>query len=78
VSYVIFCTDPPAPSKKIPDCCREVVAQSLGAAIDTASNLIDHGIIVWRIKGLDGLMMERDDIELERLRRQALRIKSAA
>jgi hypothetical protein len=78
VSYVIFCTDSPALSKKIPDCCQEVVAQALGAAIDTASNLIDHGIIVWRIKGLDGLMMERDDIELERLRRRARRIKSAA
>jgi hypothetical protein len=49
---------------------------SLGAAIDTASNLIDDGTIVWRIKGLDGLTMERDAIELERLRRQALRMKS--
>jgi hypothetical protein len=76
VSYVIFCTDAPALSKKMPDCCREVAAHSLGAAIDTASKLIDDGIIVWRIKGLDGLTMERDDIELERVRRQALSIKS--
>jgi hypothetical protein len=38
-----------------------------------ASKLIGNGVIVWSIKGLDGFMMERSDIETERLRRREYR-----
>jgi hypothetical protein len=71
VSFVLFCTDSATPSKKMPERCREVAVESnsIGAAIKAACRLIDEGVIVWKIKG-DGFVMERSDIETERLRRQ--------
>ena len=78
MSYVIFCSDLPTTCNRMPDLCREIAVRSLGEAIETASRLIDDGITVWRLKGVDGLTMERNDIELEHLRRRALRIKSQA
>jgi len=71
MSYSLFCTDAPTASKKMPERYRlvPVDSNSLGAAIDTACRLIDDGVIVWKIKG-DGFVMERSDIETERLRRQ--------
>ena len=75
VSFVLRCTDSPSPSRKIPDRCREVPVESnsLGAAISAACRLIDDGVIVWKIKG-HGFVMERSDIETERLRRQGAEI----
>jgi hypothetical protein len=71
VSFVLLCTDSPTPSKKMPERCREVAVESnsIGAAISAACRLIDDGVVVWKIKG-DGFVMERTDIETERLRRQ--------
>ena len=73
LTYFLFCTDAPTPSKKrMPDGCRVVVvdSDSMGAAIKAACRLIADGVIVWKIKGPDGFTMERSDIETERLRRQ--------
>jgi hypothetical protein len=41
----------------------------MAAAIDTACKLINGGANVCRIKGSDGFMMERHDIEIECFRR---------
>jgi hypothetical protein len=78
MSYVVFFTNGPTPSKSLRAPRKEMTAtfDSLGAAINAASRLIDDGAIVWRIKGIDGFMMERRDIELERLRRLELRMQS--
>jgi hypothetical protein len=40
------------------------------AAINTACKLINDGASVCQIKGSDGFMMERRDIEIECLRRK--------
>jgi hypothetical protein len=72
MTYSLFCTDAPTPSEKMPDDCRVVPvnSDSMGAAIKEACRLIADGIIVWKIKGSDGFIMERSDIETECLRRQ--------
>jgi hypothetical protein len=59
VTYSIFCTGVPIPVK----------CDSMGSAIETACKLINGGSIVWQIKGSDGFLMERSDIEGECLRR---------
>jgi hypothetical protein len=41
----------------------------MGAAINTACNLMKRGASVCQIKGSDGFVMERRDIEIECLRR---------
>ena len=41
----------------------------MGVAINTACNLMNGGAGVCQIKGSDGFMMERRDIEIECLRR---------
>ena len=75
MSYVLFCTDAPDTSRKMPSLCRKVLVDSvsLGAAIDTACELIARGVIVWKLLGSEGYTMERADIEIERARRQELR-----
>jgi hypothetical protein len=60
-TYVLFCTDVPIPSDKTPD-LRRVVSMnldSMGAAIKEACRLISDGVIVWKIRGPDGFIMER-------------------
>jgi hypothetical protein len=42
----------------------------MGAAIKAACRLISDGVIVWKIRGSDGFIMERSDIEIEFQRRQ--------
>jgi hypothetical protein len=69
VAYEIFCTEVPVPSGKYRDRCQIVTSDSLGAAIRAACKLITDGVIVWKLKGSDGFTMERNDIEIERLRR---------
>jgi hypothetical protein len=59
VTYSIFCIGIPIPVK----------CDSLGAAIVTACKQMTTGVIVWQIKGSDGFVMERRDIEIECLRR---------
>jgi hypothetical protein len=72
MSFSLFCTNASTQSEKAPDLGRVVPVNldSMGAAIAEAIKLIGNGVIVWRIKGLDGFVMERCDIETERLRRQ--------
>jgi hypothetical protein len=72
MSYSLFCTDAPTPSKRMPDHCRVVPVNpdSMGAAINEACKLIRDGVIVWKISGSDGFVMERSDIEIESLRRK--------
>jgi len=72
MSFSLFCTNASTQSEKVPDLSRVVPLNldSMGAAITEAIKLIGNGVIVWRIKGLDGFVMERSDIETERLRRQ--------
>jgi hypothetical protein len=69
VTYLLFCTEVPTRSKKMPDLHRVVSAKSMGAAISEACKLVGDGVIVWKIRGSDGFVMERRDIETERLRR---------
>ena len=71
MSYSLFCTDTRPSAKRMPERYRVVPvdSDSLGAAINAACRLIDAGVTVWKIKG-DGFVMERSDIETERLRRQ--------
>jgi hypothetical protein len=59
VEYLIFCANAPLPTKY----------GSMGAAINAACTLIRSGTAVRRIKGTDGFVMERSDIEIECLRR---------
>ena len=76
-TYVLFCTDVPIPSDKTPD-LRRVVSMnldSMGAAIKEACRLISDGVIVWKIRGPDGFIMERSDIETAR---RPFRISSVA
>jgi hypothetical protein len=47
-----------------------VKCDSMAAAIDTACKLMSGGASVFQIKGSDGFMMERHDIEIECLRRR--------
>lgn len=72
MTYSLFCTDASTQLEKMPSLCRviPVNSDSMGAAINEACRLIGDGVIVWQIKGSDGFMMERSDIEAERLRRQ--------
>jgi hypothetical protein len=72
MTYSLFCSDVSTPSGKMPDHPRVVPAHSdtMGNAINTACELINGGSIVWKIKGSDGFMMERLDIETECRRRE--------
>jgi hypothetical protein len=76
MSYLLFCTDASNPSQNMPNLCRVVPvdSDSMGAAIKEACRLISDGVIVWKIKGPDGFVMERSDIETERLRRQGVAV----
>ena len=70
VNYSLFCTDAPTPLENM----RVVSAnlESMGDAIKTACRLISESVIVWKIEGPDGFIMERSDIEAECLRRQEI------
>lgn len=46
-----------------------VTCNSMGAAINTACDLIKNGAVVLEIKGSDGFRMDRSNIELECSRR---------
>jgi hypothetical protein len=72
MSYSLFCTDALIPSQKMPDLCRVVPVDSMGAAIRAACGLIAEGVIVWKVQGADGFIMERSDIETECLRRRGI------
>jgi hypothetical protein len=72
VSYVLFCTDAPSDSQKTPASSREILVDSLAAAINAACSLSGDGVIVWRVLGSEGFRMERQDIEIERARRRDL------
>jgi hypothetical protein len=76
MSYSLFCTDAPTPSRKMPEHYRVVPvdSDSLGAAINAACRLIDAGVTVWKLLGAGGFRMERSDIEIERLRRQGAKV----
>jgi hypothetical protein len=56
----------------MPDLSRVVPVKldSLGEAINAACKLISRGAVVWQIKGAEGFMMERGDIEIEYWRRR--------
>jgi hypothetical protein len=73
MTYALFCSDSSIPSARMPDHPRVVPASSdsMGNAINAACELINGGSIVWKIKGSDGFMMERIDIETECRRREA-------
>lgn len=73
MNYVLFCTDAPSGSEKMPGGYREILVDSLAAAINAACALISDGVIVWRVLGSEGFRMERQDIEIERARRCDLR-----
>jgi hypothetical protein len=49
----------------------------MGIAINTACKLITDRAVVWQIKGSDGFVMERRDIEEEFARRQGEGYRSA-
>jgi hypothetical protein len=74
MTYSLYCSDEPTQSKKMPDICRVVPvdSDSMGAAIEAACQLISSGAVVWKLKGPSGFLMERSDIESERLRRQGI------
>jgi hypothetical protein len=73
MAYSLFCSDASIQSAKMPDHPRIVPANpdSMGNAINAACALINGGSIVWKLKGSDGFMMERIDIETECRRREA-------
>jgi hypothetical protein len=68
VNYSLFCTDVSTPLENMRVVSANLV--SMGAAIKTACRLIGDGVIVWKIEGPDGFIMERSDIEAECLRRR--------
>jgi hypothetical protein len=68
VSYAVFCFGVPVP----------VTCDSMAAAITTACRLMNEGAGVSQIKGSDGFVMDRQDIEIECTRRQTLSYGSAA
>ena len=59
MAYVIFCVNAPIPTE----------CDSMGEAINAACKLIQGGRVVTQIKGTDGFVMERSDIENECSRR---------
>jgi hypothetical protein len=71
-TYLLFCADVAAQSDKMPHLNPVVPVQSdsMGTAIDAACTLIGDGVVVLKIKGPNGFMMERRDIETECKRRQ--------
>jgi hypothetical protein len=68
VSYTVFCIGVPIP----------VTCDSMAAAITTACKLMNDGAGVSQIKGSDGFVMDRQDIEIECARRHALSCGSGA
>jgi hypothetical protein len=60
VTNAIVCIDVPIPMK----------CDSMAAAINAACKLMNGGASVCQIKGSDGFIMERRDIEMECLRRR--------
>ena len=77
MTFSLFCTEASTQSEKVPDPSRVIPMHwdSMETAISEAIKLIGDGVIVWTIKGGDGFMMERSDIEAERLRRRENRGK---
>jgi hypothetical protein len=63
VAYFVFAADLPDPIR----------CDTLGAAISEACKRLSAGGGIQRIKGSDGLVMERSDIILECERRRAAR-----
>jgi hypothetical protein len=61
MTFSVFCAELSAP----------VTFDSLGAAINAACKFTKEGAIVYEIKGVGGFAMERSDIEIECLRRNA-------
>jgi hypothetical protein len=76
MSFLVFCIDAPTLPGRKPDLSRAIPAKvySSDAAIDAACKLINGGAVVWQIKGAEGFMMERVDIETEYSRRRETRI----
>jgi hypothetical protein len=72
MSYSLYCTDPPSHSQPTPDLRQvaPIAEESLGSAITAACLLISRGSVVWQIRGSNGFMMERSDIETECGRRK--------
>jgi hypothetical protein len=70
-TYLLYCIDVATQSEKMPhlDPVVPVQSDSMGTAINAACTLINDGVTVWKIKGPNGFMMERRDIESECLRR---------
>ncbi len=70
MAYSLFYTDVPLPPGR-PDPGRMIPAsmESLSAARDAACKLIGGGAVVWQIKGTEGFLMERTDVEIEYSRR---------
>jgi hypothetical protein len=60
VTYSVVCADQTVPQK----------FESMATAITEACKLVSGGVVVMRINGSDGFLMERSDIEIECLRRQ--------
>jgi hypothetical protein len=77
-TYLLYCVDVATQSDKMPNLnpVLPVQSESMGAAINTACTLILDGVVVWKIKGPHGFMMERRDIETECLRRHGAQLKS--
>jgi hypothetical protein len=71
-TYLLFCADVAPRSNKMPHFNPVVPVQSdsMGTAINAACTLIGDGVVVLKIKGPNGFMMERRDIETECERRQ--------
>jgi hypothetical protein len=76
-TYLLYCIDVATRSEKMPNLNPVVPVQSdsMGEAINAACTLIRDGVIVWKIKGPNGFMMERRDIETECLRRHGAQVK---
>lgn len=77
MAFLLFCTDVPSSSERTPDLSRVTPLEfdSMGQSISAACKIIGRGAIVWQIKGSQGFMMERGDIEAE-CRQRAGRLAS--
>jgi len=76
-TYLLYCVDVATQSEKMPNLnpVLPVQSESMGAAINTACTLMLDGVVVWKIKGPNGFIMERSDIETECLRRHGAQLR---
>jgi hypothetical protein len=80
MTYWLFYVDGATSTEQNSDIDRlsRLEFQSMGETIDAGCKLITIGCVVWRIESQRGFVMERSDVECERVRRSRLKIQKTS